>query len=146
MGRRTIILLAREVPTVVEELGEETHDEPFHGSACISCFVTEKILNRFLDNQTRLLPRRFRIMLDLIPSRIQRIALRRRLRSFFSSIMPPFQEAWTICSRCCEPGTHPLIRLIMNRLKFSCEQLSKCPDVIGQAGRHGGGTLPPPGL
>src|SRR5205823_12224018 len=43
-------------------------------------------------------------------------------------------------------GTHPLIRLIMNRLKFSCEQLSKCPDVIGQAGRHGGGTLPPPGL
>ena len=48
MGRRTIILLAREVPTVVEELGEETHDEPFQGSACISCFVTEKILNRFL--------------------------------------------------------------------------------------------------
>src|SRR5436309_12417232 len=48
MGRRTIILLSREVPTVVEELGEETHDEPFQGSACISCFVTEKILNRFL--------------------------------------------------------------------------------------------------
>src|SRR5205823_4793019 len=49
MGRRTIILLAREVPTVVEELGEETHDEPFHGSACISCFVTEKILNKVLN-------------------------------------------------------------------------------------------------
>src|SRR5205823_9925834 len=52
MGRRTIILLAREVPTVVEELGEETHDEPFQGSACISCFVTEKILNRFLPRAT----------------------------------------------------------------------------------------------
>src|SRR5437763_15603110 len=119
MGRRTIILLAREVPTVVEELGEETHDEPFHGSACISCFVTEKILNRFLDNQTRLLPRRFRIMLDLIPSRIQRIALRRRLRSFFSSIMPPFQEAWTICSRCCEPSlnyfVHDVVSLVCSR-------------------------------
>src|SRR5918992_4144921 len=36
--------------------------------------------------------------------------------------------------------------LIMNRLEFSCEQLSKCLDVIGQPGRHGGGTLPPPGL
>ncbi len=36
--------------------------------------------------------------------------------------------------------------LIMNRLEFSCEQLSKCPEVMGQPGRHGGGTWPPPGL
>ena len=36
--------------------------------------------------------------------------------------------------------------LIMNRLKFSREKLSKHPDVLGQSCRHGGRALAPLGL